>query len=490
MERDDIEMSCTGCGESGGRAGPLGTCRDCGGILTADYRIEEMSEGAEAFDGTGIWRYSKLLPIDPKGIPISLGEGGTTLLRAQRLGEILGMGKLYLKNETTNPTGCFVDRGTALEITFAQHSEYGSVACCYSGNLAASVAAYSARAGISSQAFLPPNVDMGRLYQIVAYGAKIVTIDSQEEADAAMLELGDDWYSITNHSPFFLEGIKTTGLEIAEQLEWRAPDRIILAIGSGAHFAMIWKGLKELERMGLVDASKTRMTGVQMKGFSPIVDQISGNSSESSIEGKRASLAREIAVQHPQMTDRVINAIRESNGTAIAVDEKEIIDAVQLLAQAEGIFAEPSAAATVAGLRRLLNNNEIDRGDRTVCVITGTGLKEPITSQKALRRAASARRIAQRMEKRIRNLDIGSSKKIIMELIGTGSGYGYGIWRQLREEKNIEISVVSVYQHLAELETAGLVKKERIERSPARRKRVIYRLTPRGHKFLSNEMED
>jgi len=487
MEREEVEISCSSCGEKSKRVGPLGTCLSCGGILTVEYPIDDFSKipAASLFEGNSIWRYSKLLPIETKDIPISLGEGGTALLRARRLGEILGMGKIFLKNETTNPTGCFADRGTAVEMTYARDSGYRSVACALSGNLAASVAAYSARAGIDSLAFLPPNVDMGKLYQIVAYGAKIIPVSDQGEAESAMLQLGEECHRITSQSPFFLEGIKTTGLEIAEQLEWRAPDRIVLSIGNGSHFTMIWKALKELEWLGLIDASETRMTGVQMAGWAHIVEAFSKK--ESYTSDRKIHLAREIAVEHPQMTDKAIQTIRESDGTAIAVEEKEIIDAVQLLARAEGIFAEPAGAASIAGLRRLLEQGEIDRGERVVCIITGTGLKEPIAPLKMMQRFAGARRISQRMERRIRMLDLGTTKETIIGLLGRGSDYGYRIWKRLRDEKKINITVVSVYQHLSELEAADLVKKERVERSPTRRMRVFYRLTARGEKFLTNE---
>lgn len=482
MEREEVEIVCSSCGSRGTRVGPLGTCQTCGGILSAEYESPDMEDPKSGFTGDGIWRYSSLLPIRPKGLPISLGEGGTTLLRSQRLGEILGMSKLLLKNETTNPTGCFVDRGTALEMIYARDSDYTSVACSLSGNLAASVAAYSARAGIVCKAFLKSNIDLGKLYQIVAYGAKINHVTDEEEAQRAMAHLGDECHPITNHSPFFLEGIKTTGLEIAEQLQWQPPDRIVISIGTGAHLAMIWKGLKELERLGLIDASDTRMTGVQLEGCAPIVEALENRGA--SCSDSKVSLAREIAVQHPHMTDRAIAAIRESNGTATAVGEKEIVEAVQLLARAEGIFAEPAAAASLAGLRKLMDNGDIERDERIVCVITGTGLKEPIASKKALRKFAGAQRIARRMERRIRMLDIGSTKEAILQLIGSGSDYGYGIWRRLKEDSGISISVVSVYQHLSELETAELIRKERVESSSARRKRVIYGLTSKGQKFL------
>jgi len=491
MEREDVDISCSGCGGSTKKVGPLGTCRSCGGVLTANYDLDELQETQKRnlFQGTGVWRYARLLPIAPKDMPVSLGEGGTTLLRSQRLGEILGMGRLYLKNETTNPTGSFVDRGTTVEMTFARDSGYSSVACAYSGNLAASVAAYSARAGLSSEALLPSDVDIGKLYQVVAYGAKITQVKDQEEAEQRLMKLPDDCHRITTESPFFLEGIKTTGLEIAEQMDWHAPDRIVLSIGSGAHIAMIWKALQELERLGVINASKTRLTGVQMKNCAPLVDAL-GKANRQPAREKGVSLAREIAVHHPHMMDKAVQAVKESDGTAVAVDERDIIDAVQLLARAEGIFAEPAAAASIAGLRSLLEQGEIDRGERVVCIITGTGLKEPVTSQKTMRKFSGARKIALRMEKRIKMLDLGSTKEAILSLMEKKADYGYGIWKRLQKEKGIDISLVSVYQHLTELEAAEMIKRDRTESSPKRRTRVLYALTTRGERFLADGAEN
>lgn len=488
-KNDGVEFFCSGCKKLAASITPLGTCAECGGMIDVRYDLSRLQnqQSKDIFIGSGVWRYSKLLPFEPREAPVSLGEGGTTLQRSQRLSEILGMGKLSLKNETTNPTGSFVDRGTTVEVTKARDQGYSSISCALSGNLAASVAAYCARAGISSEALLQLGVDLGKLYQIVAYGARIVQVRNQEEAEKKLLQLDDKAHGITSQSPLFLEGLKTTGLEIAEQLEWRAPDRIMLSIGTGAHLAMIWKGLKELEELGLIDASNTKMTGVQMIGCAPIVEAL-GNRRHSKCSD-RVSLAREIAIHHPHMTDKVVQAIKASKGTAIAVDEKEIIEAVQLLARAEGIFAEPAAAATIAGLRNLLDEGEIERGERVVCVITGTGLKEPITSQKTMRNFAGSRKIAMRMERRIKSLDIGTTKESILELLGKGDDYGYGIWKRLSVEKGIQISVVSVYQHLSELETAELIKKERIENSPKRRMRVLYSLTQRGQRFLSGNID-
>lgn len=487
--KTNAEIRCSGCGRRTRKVSPMGTCVRCGGILLTEYDFSELRElrREELLSGTGVWRYSQLLPLSPKDYPVTLGEGGTTLLRSERLGEILGMKRLFLKNEATNPTGSFVDRGTTVEITHARDIGHSFISCAFSGNLAASVAAYAARAGMQSEAILPPGTDLGKLYQIVAHGAKIVQVRDQDEAEEKLVADERDRHCITSQSPFFLEGIKTTGLEILEQCGFLAPDRIILSIGSGAHLIMVWKALKELEELDIIDASRTRMTGVQIAGCAPIVEALGKRSSVECID-KKIALAREIAIQHPHLTDRVIGAIKKSKGTAIAVNEKEIIDAVQLLARAEGIFAEPSAAATIAGLRNLLDAGEIGRNERVVCVITGTGLKEPIAPPKAMRKAVGSRRIILRMERRIEMLDLGRTKESILSLLLEKDDYGYGIWKRLKKEKGISISVVSVYQHLSELEAANLIKKGRIETSPKRRLRVLYVLTQKGQRFMRENL--
>jgi len=482
------EIRCSGCGKRAHVISPMGTCIKCGGILFARYDLEGLRglSREEIFSGNGIWRYSRLLPVSPKDYPVTLGEGGTTLLRSERLGEILGMRKLFLKNETTNPTGSFVDRGTAVEITHARNLGHTFVSCAFSGNLAASVAAYAARAGMQCEAILLPGTDIGKLYQIVAYGARIIQVKDQEEAEEKLVGLEKERHCVTSQSPFFLEGIKTSGLEIAEQSGFSPPDRIILSIGSGAHLTMIWKALRELQELDVIDASGTKMTGVQIAGCAPIVEALE-KKRRATCDG-RISLAREIAIQHPHLTESVLDAIKTSGGTAVAVDEMEIVDAVQLLARAEGIFAEPSAAATIAGLRALLDAGEIDRSERVVCVITGTGLKEPIAPPRAMRRLMGSKRAALRMERRIETLDLGKTKECILDLLREKDDYGYGIWKRLREEKGIDINVVSVYQHLSELELANLIRKSGIESSPKRRSRVLYVLTQRGRLYLSENL--
>ncbi|MEM4262515.1 MAG: pyridoxal-phosphate dependent enzyme, partial [Thermoplasmata archaeon] len=305
--KEYADIRCSGCGERAHEISPMGTCVRCGGILFAKYDMDRLRSlpRDDLFSGTGVWRYSRLLPIPSKEYPITLGEGGTTLLRSERLGEISGMKKLFLKNETTNPTGSFVDRGTAVEITHARNLGHNFVSCAFSGNLAASVAAYAARAGMQSEAILPPGTDIGKLYQIVAYGARIIQVRNQEEAEEKLMGLERERHCITSQSPFFLEGIKTSGLEIAEQFGFSAPDRIILSIGSGAHLTMIWKALKELEELDIMDASRTKMTGVQIAGCAPIVDAL-GKKRRTACAEERISLAREIAIHHPHLTDSVL----------------------------------------------------------------------------------------------------------------------------------------------------------------------------------------
>ena len=488
--RQKMRISCSGCGKKAKKIDQLGLCSECGGMITVHYDLERMRNKPKEsfFHGTGVWRYCSLLPLSSTDSPVSLGEGGTSLLRSQRLGEILGMSKLHLKNETTNPTGSFVDRGTTIEMTHARDLGYRSIACALSGNLSASVAAYAARAGMSSEALLLPSIDLAKLYQIVAYGAKISQVKNQTEAERKLIAMGEEVHCITSQSPFFLEGIKTTGIEMLEQMNWHPPDRIIVSIGSGAHLMMIWKAMKELEEIGLINASRVKMTGVQMTGCAPIVEAL-GKKKQASRDENSVQLAREIAIHHPHMTEWVIEAIKDSGGTAIAVEEREIIDAVQLLARAEGIFAEPAAAATIAGLKNLLEERTVERNERVICVITGTGLKEPVTSARALRRFAGSRKTAIKMEKRIEMLDLGETKESILHLLKAKDDYGYGIWKGLKQEENIQISVVSVYQHISELEAADLVRKDRIESSPKRRNRVLYSLTPRGKRYLASRTD-
>jgi len=432
--------------------------------------------------GRGVWKYAALLPSQNPRAAVSLGEGSTNLLRSNHLAEVLGLRQLFIKDETSNPSGSFIDRGTTVDISRANALGFKSAACGWSGNLASSVAAYCARAGIRARTYLPGEIDLGKLYQIVAYGAEISPCDSREHASKLVMEDIDSSYPVTPQNPHFLEGMKTTGVEIADQLDWRPPDWIIVPMGNGSHISMIHKALRELEHLNIADGEDTRLVGVQVDGCSPIVDRARRTHRTKTPPAR--TFARDIAISSPAMADEAIAAIRETSGCATAVSEREILDAVKILAKNEGIFAEPASASTIAGLRSLLESKEISRAESVVCVVTGIGLKDPTIARRIASKNRAARRMLSRYEHEPGARRIGDSKLAILKILNDRDDYAYSIRGKLAERTGREVTLVSVYQHLSELKDMGLISLEGHVRSPQRRVRVYYSVTEAGREFL------
>ena len=454
--------------------------------MDTDLMCSSVSQSSlRASRQRGIWKYRDMLPVmNPRGA-LSLGEGYTNLLRSESLAHVLGMKKLFIKDETTNPSGSFLDRGMAVEVSRVRALGFRSAACAWSGNLAASLAAYCARGGVRSRAYLPGEIDLGKLYQIVAYGAEIVPSRDKDEANGCLLEPSEEFYPVTGSNPFFLEGMKTTAIETVDQLDWVAPDWIVLPVGNGVHLSMLAKGLHEVESLGLLDEVATKFLAVQVDGCSPIVDAIRGPSKNPKVAV--SSFARDIAVERPSMGDEAVAAIRETGGDAVTVSEREMIDSVKLLARSEGIFAEPASASTVAGLRKLVESGVVRRSDVVVALITGIGLKDPIMARSIAKKNRVARSMISRFEGATTPRRVGASKSAILSILSDGADYAYSVRRKLADEFDRPMSLVSVYQHLNELEALGLITVERRERSPERRVRVYYALTENGAEFLEVE---
>jgi len=489
-----VGISCVRCGSRQPVISPSPICRRCGGRLEVVMDLEEVKqrvsrESIERSRNRGVWKYTDLLPLmNPRDI-VSLGEGNTNLSRSESLAHILGLRRLYLKDETTNPSGAFLDRGVTVEVSRAKSLGYRGASCGWSGNLASSLAAYCARGGMHARAHLPGQIDLGKLYQAVVYGAEIVPCHTKDEAFTRLMDQQKEFYPITAHSPFFLEGIKTSGIEVVDQLDWALPDWIVVPMGNGTHISMMYKGLKSLESIGLVDSVSTRLVGVQVEGCSPIADAFKGRPSGARKKNPDVTFARDIAVESPGMADEAIEALRSSGGDAVTVSEKEILDAVRNLAMNEGIFAEPAAASTIAALRRMLDSKVISRSESVVCMITGIGLKDPSMARKLASRNRVARNIISRFEETPFTRRIGDTKLAILKMLHGGESYAYAIRKKLAEDGK-SISLVSVFQHLSELNDMDLITVDRHERSPERRVRVYYVLTERGHDVLSSLRAD
>jgi threonine synthase len=314
-------------------------------------------------------RYRSLLAADGEDFPITLGEGGTPLIHARRLGAEVGLEQLYLKFEGTNPTGSFKDRGMVLAVNRAVTAGARAVVCASTGNTSASAAAYAAAAGLPCHVILPAGkVARGKLAQALAAGARLTMVDGNfDEALAAVRRLGEEGLAVVVNSinPDRLEGQQTAAWEVVDELG-RMPDALALPVGNAGNITAYWRGFR---RHGVSGTSLPRMLGFQAEGAAPIVLGEPVESPE--------TVATAIRIGNPASWKGAVAARDESGGLIETVTDDEILDAQRLIAQQEGVFCEPASAAGVAGVRRLAADGRIGRTDTVVCVLTGHGLKDP-----------------------------------------------------------------------------------------------------------------
>jgi threonine synthase len=334
----------------------------CGSVLDVEYEKLQWKP-----KGRGVWKYRTLLPFAGKSI--TLDEGGTPLVKSERL----GLKHLYLKLEGDNPTDSFKDRGTTVAISRAKAEGYKTVAVASTGNMGASVAAYAAHAGLKARVFVPQDTPKEKLAQILAYGARVKKVKGTfKDAVAAAwrdVEKNGSYLAMTGLNPFYNEGEKTVAYEIFEQLG--APDVVIVPMGTGGLISSIWKGFVELKKMKKI-RKIPRMIGVQAKGCAPIVDAWRRGAAFATPKEKCETIASAILVKLPFSSRLALRAIRESGGVGIAVSDKEIIRAIRELGR-EGVFAEPASAATLAALHHV----KPQQRQKIILVITGHGLKQP-----------------------------------------------------------------------------------------------------------------
>ncbi|MEM3957899.1 MAG: threonine synthase [Thermoproteota archaeon] len=376
MECGDGEaLVCMDCGATHEPEVSLLVCGKCGGLLEVAYPRSILK--SVSFNGRGVWRYRSLLPRVER--IITLSEGDTPLVKAERLGESLGLRNLYVKFEGANPTGSFKDRGMTVAVSIALKFHARSVACASTGNTSASMSAYAARAGLRSLVFLPDGyVAPGKLLQAVAHGATIVKVRGNfDDALKTLLshreELGV--YVLNSVNPYRIEGQKTVAFEIWEGLN-STPDFVAYPVGNAANISSGWKGFKELVEAGLAE-SKPRMIGVQAEGAAPIATAfLRGEEAIEPVE-KPETVATAIRIGRPFSWKKALKALRESRGTAVTVSDGEILKAQVDLARMEGLFAEPAGAAPVAGLAKLSKEGFFKGDETVVAVVTGHGLKDP-----------------------------------------------------------------------------------------------------------------
>jgi threonine synthase len=331
-----------------------------------------------------IWRYADMLPCDADA-RVDIESGFTPLVKAQRLGEELGLRHLYLKNDCANPTWSFKDRVVTVAATKAREFGFPTLACASTGNLANSVSAHAARAGMDAFVFIPHDLEKGKVIGSAVYGANLIAVDgSYDDVNRLCSELVGkyNWAFVNvNMRPYYAEGSKTLGYEVAEQLGWRAPDHCVAPMASGSLYVKIWKGFQELAKLWLIDSVHTKMHGAQAGGCSPIVNAWDeGTLNVRPVQPK--TIAKSLAIGNPADGYYALRVMAESGGSSVAVGDDEslagqdeVVQGIELLARTEGIFAETAGGVVVSGLKRLVEAGRIGRDDVTVAFITGAGLK-------------------------------------------------------------------------------------------------------------------
>ena len=360
---------------------PIHVCEWCFGPLEVWYEYEKMT-GAVTRESIArgpysIWRYKDLLPVEGDNL-VDINAGFTPLIKADRLGKALGLENLYIKNDCVNPTYSFKDRVVAVASTRARELGFEALACASTGNLAGAVAAHAARAGMEAYIFIPADLEQGKILGAAIYGPTLVAVEGNyDQVNRLCSELADHykWAFVNiNVRPYYAEGSKTLGYEVAEQLGWRAPDYAVVPLASGSMFTKIWKGLNELHRIGILDEVKTHMVATQAEGCSPIVTAFDEHSMN--VRPVRPNtIAKSLAIGNPADGYYSLKAIQESEGTAVAVSDPEVVEGMKLLAETEGIFAETAGGVTIAGLKRVVEQGGMDPKGLTVAFITGNGLK-------------------------------------------------------------------------------------------------------------------
>jgi len=375
-------LKCIECGSVYPKE-PIAGCKECFAPLEVDYDFEAISQVISreliASRENTLWRFRELLPIDFEPTA-GLTSGGTPLIRADRLARALGVRSLYIKNDSVNsPTLSFKDRVTAVAISKAREFGLEAIGCASTGNLANSVAANAAQCGLRAFILIPENLERSKIIATSIYGARVIAVrGSYDDVNRLCSQIAERYpwgFVNVNLRPFYGEGSKTFGYEIAEQLGWRAPSAVVVPMAGGSLITKIHKGLKELERLGLLEGdAHTRVYGAQAGGCNPIVRAVK-QGSRTIQPVKPATIARSLAIGNPADGYNAANVIASSGGWAEDADDREIIDAIRLLAETEGIFTETAGGVTVAVAGKLIAQGRIRPDETTVIAITGNGLK-------------------------------------------------------------------------------------------------------------------
>ena len=390
------EIICPRCDHRFPLSRLLNLCT-CGSPLLVRYDLKKASANFSISSLQGrvssLWRYRELLPLQDDANLVTLGEGFTPLLPAKSLPGELGLKRLWIKDEAQNPTGSFKDRGLSLAISRAKELGVKKAAIPSAGNAGGSLAAYAARARIEAHVFMPRDTPIANQIEVQQYGARLTLVDGLINDCGRIInerKTAEGWFDIsTLKEPYRVEGKKTMGYEIAEQLNWTLPDVIIYPTGGGTGLIGMWKAFQEMEELGWIGSKRPRMVSVQASGCAPIVKAF-GEGRETAEPWQNAkTVASGLRVPQAVADFLMLRALRESNGTALSVSDEEMIAEIPRLGRAEGIFFCPEGAACAAALRRLMQNGWVKPTDEVVLFNTASGLKYLDVLQAAQKREGS-----------------------------------------------------------------------------------------------------
>ena len=385
-------LRCVLCGREHSPRDVQYTCPSCGidGTLDVLYDMENLrkniSRSSFAGGPSNLWRYGEILPVEREESCLPLAAGNTPLYSLPSLASDLGIKELWIKDDGRNPTASLKDRASAVGVAKALDFEQTAIACASTGNAASSLAGFAAVAGLPAYIFVPQKAPAAKVAQLLVYGARVVLVEGNYEAAFSLATEAINHYGWYNRNcainPYLVEGKKTCGLEIAEELSWNVPDRVIISVGDGCCISGIYKAFLDLLDLGLTERMP-KITGVQSEKCAPLAKAIEeGSSRVTFVEG--GTLADSIDVGAPRNWAKALRAVRESGGSMITVSDDAIIQAIPALARKSGVFAEPAGSAAFAGLLEMAYQGLLDPEERVAVVITGNGLKDIESARKSV----------------------------------------------------------------------------------------------------------
>jgi threonine synthase len=379
-----IHLDCPECGQIFSASTEQTFCLNCQSPILARYNLstasEQLNRDKISSDRSNMWRWGELLPVENHNFISSLGEGDTPLIPITKLGEIYGSRRVWVKDESINPTASFKARGLSAAVSKANEIGLKQLVIPTAGNAGSALAAYASRARIKSTAVMPIDTPPTIINECRFYGAEIILVDGLISDCARitgdMTESGE-WFSVsTFREPYRLEGKKTLGYELADEFDWQLPDNIIYPTGGGTGLVGMWKAFKELLTLGwLEDKNLPKMISVQSTGCAPVVEAFTSGADNCEFWNDAETIAGGIRVPHSLADRLILKILRESGGTAIAVSDEEILQAQAELANQEGLFSSPEGAATYAAFKHLTSNGFITPDDTTVLFMTASGVK-------------------------------------------------------------------------------------------------------------------